>query len=1466
MSLNIDNTIINGVPQASTTQELREWLLSRNLPNVITSAGFQQNIEMYQQSSLLFENDNNNLLQELITGNEYFNPGLFYDRGILDSGSQAFNVYGLTNRGLLNLDTVTNDSQVPMPHIQCEFPEFIIPTQSSELCELNLYTYEAVYTAEGGEGVDFYNETTANGETVGEIWQPDRFGALPPFMIGSFENRYGGMIEYPGPTTPTLIMKTQAQNPSNNPYSWFMNNPIMYDLFISPDFDGNFMRFDVTTIELNQLDNRFYGLKISERGFQFNNASAPDGSGVKTFYTPLQPYNDGLTDTAPPVLIQNTRILEQYILGSFGTRTTRDQLLNRNLFSSGDMYIGGTPNVPAIDYIEGTIGLNNSYYSLAWVLSGPRKPKTNTNYFVQQLRLSDMSSEAAWQEFGLSRGLVDSTSYGMKVTEESLQHWRPESGENDINVGNKGLLNFTQKLVNTSVTNGDEVSIGDAIRQDTRYLKTKKGAISRGSGIWNYWADGQKPYSRSWIKPSNPWSPESGNEEPESYSRYDSLLRHQPLIRLGTGDTFGMRGGWSNGGSVINDVSGVHIAQSSKNDIRNFMFSLENLAWKDNVDGMLAKHEIGPNKGRLMWFPPYIESWTENTNANYNQTDIIGRIEPIWTYKNSVRQANLNFMLVTDYPEAIDTMDFSENSDMEAAQFFGGQDFLEKHMENIATGKGPTFANPEEYKALLEAVVAPEPVNTNQLPEGFQVPTETGPADSQPLKVFYYSGCSEIGSVVWDTTNSNAEEVYSATQPLDTNAGKLCNQQFLHIPEPTPNTSTMPPFINGNGEEQVGAELSFDALGKFLATEDGKQYKIVITTYSAPVYELTAEDQIITDIQDSMDPSQPDPNFTTAGAQVVQYLSDQSDEAQAIFGKDKMTCAPLRAANLQEKLKTKILYYEQGDTLYGAPITVPETMNHIDDWYSDQDPPEGRWEVREGGRVPGWSQLIREAGSVVVHATIQDPGIYEMGGVLGVLPVTISVEPNPELLSNTSVIEAEEEYTRLLTETHRDYVQNNSRIPDGDYFEKLKETDLFAYQNYKDKVKNFHPAFHSIHPCAFNSRLTFLNQCLRPGPSINSTVGPNNMAFGRPPICVLRLGDFYHCKVIINNVDISYEQPFWDLNPEGIGAQPWIARISMQFFIVGGMSMAGPLSQLQNAVSFNHFANTEICEPDRANPNKRTTGDITTTTNEEIQITTGGSGTNDYSSDSGGGDDSTYDYSSDSGGTDDNEGTGAIGADTTGTDADVLSWVFQDYNMAWVVFTRVWNNDQYVHNSTISPTPCLQSNCGFETKVTASLGLVTKGNTDLNDGNDVYKLSYTFDTASMTVNNVARQLGDSETHYLPLILDDMGCIGIPGLVDDFNFINSNCASMMAAVVQMNQEIQNHYIEKFDEYKGATPSGYWNNPTAYDTPPVDWAQLSIGFCSTVLGDISGDSTSISETDNGCTFWNTGSVDWVEHTNY
>lgn len=149
------------------------------------------------------------------------------------------------------------------------------------------------------------------------------------------------------------------------------------------------------------------------------------------------------------------------------------------------------------------------------------------------------------------------------------------------------------------------------------------------------------------------------------------------------------------------------------------------------------------------------------------------------------------------------------------------------------------------------------------------------------------------------------------------------------------------------------------------------------------------------------------------------------------------------------------------------------------------------------------------------------------------------------------------------------------------FFEMLKENDNIAYNRLVDKIKYFSPAFHSITPEGFNARLTFLHQCTRQGPTATSTDVLNgttaaNLAFGRPPFCVLRLGDFLNTKIIIESINITYPDSQWDLNPEGIGVQFMMAKVSMQIQIIGGSDISAPVKRLQNAVSFNYYANTSI--------------------------------------------------------------------------------------------------------------------------------------------------------------------------------------------------------------------------------------------------------------------------------------------------
>lgn len=163
--------------------------------------------------------------------------------------------------------------------------------------------------------------------------------------------------------------------------------------------------------------------------------------------------------------------------------------------------------------------------------------------------------------------------------------------------------------------------------------------------------------------------------------------------------------------------------------------------------------------------------------------------------------------------------------------------------------------------------------------------------------------------------------------------------------------------------------------------------------------------------------------------------------------------------------------------------------------------------------------------------------------------------------------------------------EHNASRYDQEYyfFRQLERNSPLVYNRLMDRLKYFDPAFHSMTPEGFNARLTFLNQCTRQGNTLTMS-GPNaktanNLAFGRAPFCVLRLGDFYNQMIVIDSINFDYSVSdgiVWDLNPEGAGVQPMLCRVSINFTFIGGGDMAGPIRRLQNAMSFNYYANARL--------------------------------------------------------------------------------------------------------------------------------------------------------------------------------------------------------------------------------------------------------------------------------------------------
>jgi hypothetical protein len=167
--------------------------------------------------------------------------------------------------------------------------------------------------------------------------------------------------------------------------------------------------------------------------------------------------------------------------------------------------------------------------------------------------------------------------------------------------------------------------------------------------------------------------------------------------------------------------------------------------------------------------------------------------------------------------------------------------------------------------------------------------------------------------------------------------------------------------------------------------------------------------------------------------------------------------------------------------------------------------------------------------------------------------------------------------------TQLSLLQNNSST----MMKERREDKTAILDGFKSIKDNYlYPAFHSQTPEDFHKRLTFLQQCTRQGsakrydvkPDANGILRARNSVFGRQPICILRIGDFYYTKVIIETINFDYSDTTWDMNPEGFGMQPMMAKITLTMKILGGQSLKGPVDALQNAVSFNYYANSSYTD------------------------------------------------------------------------------------------------------------------------------------------------------------------------------------------------------------------------------------------------------------------------------------------------
>jgi hypothetical protein len=681
------------------------------------------------------------------------------------------------------------------------------------------------------------------------------------------------------------------------------------------------------------------------------------------------------------------------------------------------------------------------------------------------------------------------------------------------------ILDVTQRLINSTPAQGaDRLGhVGNAINQVSKVFSDGYKILTKGSKVKKYVNNSGTEVGQEYCRIFTKDKPYYTYANLQKTVANDSGLETNGNIRRFTysvlDSTYNLNiTPFKNGGTNV--ING---------QVKKYMLSLENLAWKDTPEyNQLPSAEKGPNGGRIMWFPPYDLTFDDSSTPSFNETDFIGRPEPIYTYKNTKRSGSINFKIIVDHPSVLNLIVNKElqnqsNSTITSVvdSFFAGcqrYDIYELAQKFSSLSLGTID---EVYQQVLESLDTSESDKVDALT---QIPQEdnSGPKELPNLS-------SYVGNGIYfnaDTTeNSNYDQSYE----------NIYNQLVTNI----------------NSESFDG----IDASKSFLENTITPNYNNFIELAQEIADALVNNNEVKIDLKAT--------NFGVGGISGPESQNLGEDRKQSII--EYFNQLVYQGTNISEYVDSRRLKIDvnSGTIDNYKPKDSSQTYNC------------------NGNNIADEYNVIRVACSTLVISKITVQPYTPFG-----TKVAKSVSEGYNNTFGLKQVPVADFQSKLKNVTKR---LIRELLNEQNYFETIKNSDPFLYDGIKQRIKFFNPLFHSITPEGFNSRITFLNQCVRPGRTIPTTTDNQggvknkdafNTNFGRPPILILRVGDFYNCKIVPDTLSFTYEQ--LDFNPEGIGVQPAIVNVKLGFKMIGGHGLKEPIEKLQNALSFNFYANTEV--------------------------------------------------------------------------------------------------------------------------------------------------------------------------------------------------------------------------------------------------------------------------------------------------
>ena len=785
------------------------------------------------------------------------------------------------------------------------------------------------------------------------------------------------------------------------------------------------------------------------------------------------------------------------------------------------------------------------------------------------------------------------------------------------------ILGKTQEILDSMPTDGgaSRSHVANVIDQTSRVFMDGDVKISRGSAIKytdKYSSDeAGVEYCRVWTKDRGYLNFSDTMKKTSNYRKFDSSVLGGSS-RVWNLNIAPMSNGKRDFAGSTNIFSGYTYGGGFY--AKKYMFSLENLAWKtSNRDGYrvsdLPACERGPNGGRVMWFPPYDLKVSEQNNARWEETAFLGRPEPIYTYQNTARTGQVSFKVVVDHPSILNLMTQElfkgmkeEESDNFINAFFAGC----KDLDFYEILKTYTTLDPDDVtliQSYLNSSLPPD-IGTIKRTKYTTVPaTPENPTKKEEVKDVPEKPVNYKGKLYFENDYPSSSDTYGlqSTQPYGTLYDTYISNKDKKLKETEADLIELLNLPTGNVNGDKDKQTIF---GTKNPLKDKTQTQVISVQTGLTMSGFTELQTAYDEFKTTAETLKSDIESGKVKEATFSVSTTTSEVAEVNYN---FWLGVRRGYSMVDDLFTKISNGSKPDLKtkwfkfdslkqYKTKGTPIEKLSFKFSEFGFKN--EGVLNIEF--QTHGENGVITKGGAGQSNLNCGTKLLTKKG-----LKITAPIaffcrqatvglkydritkpvdgkKEEPIKPKDTNIITTDTIETIELARAKKPTINVMQRIisktlSECFYFKKLEEDSPLAFKSLTEKLKYFHPAFHSTTPEGLNARLTFLLQCVRPGDTIpikgindSTDLAARNTSFGPPPICVLRIGDFYHSKVIIRDVNITYDENVWDLNPEGIGVQPMIATVTMQVAFIGGQGLDKPVEQLQNALSSNFFGNTEM--------------------------------------------------------------------------------------------------------------------------------------------------------------------------------------------------------------------------------------------------------------------------------------------------